>query len=122
MLTEADLEKINEEVRQTLKKQERAGGGRASRARWNAMNVDLDKNPRGLLDIAESTVPDEVKQHEQQVYDENEEKMLVQAVIQSGKTPAATAAFSHLAKHLAEKYGEGAMQKARELLGGNGNE
>ncbi len=111
------IAKINAEVREMLKKQKAAGGGRAARARFLAMNADLEKNPRALLDIAESTIPPEVKQHEQQIYDENEEAMLVQAVQQSGSNPAATASFSHLAKFLAERYGEGAMEKARELLG-----
>jgi len=93
-----------------------------SKIREKAMNVDLKSNPRGLLDLAESSDrrnPKVVYAQRMQEQGRNEdfENMLARNVVKASSIPEQFAAFQNLARHLAQKYGSKAMDRAKELLG-----
>jgi len=93
-----------------------------SKIREKAMNVDLKSNPRGLLNLAENADrrnPEVAlaRRQNEETYSNNFDKMLANSVLKASNTVERTAAFSNLARHLAEKYGAGAMDRAKELLG-----
>jgi len=87
-----------------------------------AMNTDLKSDPKALLKIAETadlTDPDVVYARRMQEQGRNEdfENMLARNVVKASNTPEQFAAFQNLARHLAQKYGSKAMDRAKELLG-----